>query len=89
MNSKLEPAAMTYFTPQFAGWTDDPTLTDVLTDYRNSESVEDAASKYGDILAAYDEYRPMTKIADWADLLAVQKGMESATVHDSYVVFWS
>ncbi|MGF3056031.1 ABC transporter substrate-binding protein [Microbacterium sp. YY-01] len=89
MNSKLEPAAMAYFTPQFAGWTDDSKLTSVINDYRDSVSLDEAAEKYGDILSAYADYRVASKVADWAEVLAVRNGLESAPIHDSQIVFWS
>ncbi|MCW4459851.1 ABC transporter substrate-binding protein [Microbacterium sp. MPKO10] len=89
LNSKLEPSAMAFFSPDFAGWTNDPTITQLLKDYRGAATYDEARAMYPQIIEAYAEYRAMTKVADWTDVIAVKTGLESAPVHDSQIVFWS
>ncbi len=87
-NSKTEPSSMIYFSPNFAGWTNDAHLTETLAAYRNSDSLEAAQAMYGDILEAYASYRVMTKIADHKEILVVQKGLESTQV-ETGIILWT
>lgn len=72
-----EPTSNVYLMSDYSGWTDSPELDNIIEEFREQPSVEEAKPVYDKLQEWFWDYMPIVKVGDYDKIVTLQNTIEN------------